>query len=148
MRFMNRWEIDEASDDFAQHPVLGPATRTLRNLRDCADNNSDGWAHWPKPSRAADKLITMIADARLHTIRVDLDIADVDLSPARLRNALAPIKSFRTRTGLEFAICESLAEVEALNASEADTRKRAQIALAQQISNEYGVSFTPEPEDS
>ena len=58
--FMNTWEIDEAVDLFRTHPLLGPATRTLANLRDHADHNSDGWAYWPKPARAAKQLQELI----------------------------------------------------------------------------------------
>ena len=60
MRFMNHWDIDEACQRWANHPVLGPASQTMRNLRDVADANSDGWAYWPKPARSAAKLMELI----------------------------------------------------------------------------------------
>lgn len=108
MRFMNVYEIDEAGRRYAQHPVLGPATRTLTALRDAADANSDGWAYWPKPARSAAKLMALIEGddhpEGARGARFDPDRADV--TPAMLRAALRPIKAFRTRSGLSFEIAE------------------------------------------
>ena len=44
MRFMNEYEIDDRAKQFAEHPLLGPATRTMVSLRDWTNRNSDGWA--------------------------------------------------------------------------------------------------------
>ena len=97
MRFMNTWEIDEARTLYARHPVLGPATETLANLRDAADANSDGWCYWPKPARAAAKLMELIERERF--------VSERDEATEReLRKALAPIKAFRTRSGINFEI--------------------------------------------
>lgn len=95
MKFMNSIEIDNAVWRYADHPVLGPATQTLANLRDAADENSDGWAYWPKPARAARLLMELI----------DQDPFDgADATPEKLRKAYAPLKAFRTRTGIVFEI--------------------------------------------
>lgn len=103
MQFMNGWEIDDAQHRFQDHPVLGPATRTLAALRDAANANSDGWAYWPKPARSAAKLMTLIQGDGTSQFRFgDRD----DATPAALRAALVPIKSFRTRSGLDFKIYE------------------------------------------
>jgi hypothetical protein len=103
MKFMNGWEIEDARARYADHAVLGPATQTLANLRDCADSNSDGWAYWPKPTRAARKLMEMIEPSD-YPWRFDDERKDVTV--AKLRQAYAPIKAFRTRTGLAFEIVE------------------------------------------
>jgi hypothetical protein len=100
--FMNTWEIDEAVQTFAGHPVLGPAARTLANLRDAADENSDGWAYWPKPARAAAKLQDMLYRATLQRYRQERNY--VEPTMAEYLQALAPIKAFRTRTGIQFDI--------------------------------------------
>ena len=100
MLFMNSWEIDAAVSQWRAHPVLGPASRTLANLRDAADANSDGWAYWPKPCRAAAKLQTLLQDADREW-RVG---ADVSATPAAYRAALQPVKAFRTHSGLAFQI--------------------------------------------
>lgn len=102
MRFMNTYEVDEALERYAGHPVLGPATRTLASLRDATNANSDGWAYWPKPVRAAAKLMALIEGER--ESRWDRERADA--TPERLRKALAPVKAFRTRSKLAFEIYE------------------------------------------
>lgn len=94
MRFMNTYDIDNAVDRYEDHPTLGPATRTLRNLRDAADGCSDGWCYWPKPARAAAKLMELIeGDGTWNAIHSASERA----TPAAVRKALAPIKAFRTR---------------------------------------------------
>lgn len=100
MRFMNTYDIDDAAQRFANHPVLGPATQTLANLRDAADANSDGWAYWPKPARAAAKLMDLIETAKLDWYRG----GEPKTTEAQLRKAYAPLKALRTRTGLDFEI--------------------------------------------
>lgn len=95
MKFMNTWEIENAVSRYAGHPVLGPATRTLDNLCQYANENSDGWAYWPKPARAAAKLMAFIESDRT-----------TSATRAAYRQALAPIKAFRTRQQAEFDIEE------------------------------------------
>lgn len=106
MRFMNYFEIfeiPEAAVRYRDHPVLGPATRTLDNLRRWADANSDGWAYWPKPARAAAKLMELIEGDGTWQARQNPDErATADAYKAALR----PIKAFRTRQGADFEIVE------------------------------------------
>jgi hypothetical protein len=105
MMFMNTWEIDDAVRTFADEPVLGAAARTLANLRDAADENSDGWAYWPKPCRAAAKLQGLLEAAVTNQYRQDRSY--VSPTAADLRKALSPVKAFRTRSGLDFEIEEA-----------------------------------------
>lgn len=102
MRFMNDYDIDLACQRFAQHPVLGPATRTLANLRDAANDNSDGWAYWPKPARSAAKLMELIERDRRDAAYRYSDRPDATV--AEYRKALVPVKAFRTRSGIDFEI--------------------------------------------
>ncbi len=119
MRFMNAYEIDDAQARYRDHPILGPATATLANLRDMADSNSDGWCYWPKPARAASRLMEMITRDGTSRYRFDDEREDVTL--AELRKAYAPIKAFRTRCGIDFEIVEpekpTRAEIEREEAS-------------------------------
>lgn len=104
MRFMNEYEVSDRQTFYRDHPVLGPATRTLTNLVDAANANSDGWCYWPKPARAAAKLMELIerdGGARWNSGERD------DATVAELRKAYAPIKAFRTRTGIAFDIVEA-----------------------------------------
>lgn len=102
MRFMNEYEIEDCQRIYSGHPVLGPATRTLANLCNAANANSDGWCYWPKPARAAAKLMELIE--RDGTARYRFDDERADATVAELRKAYTPIKAFRTRSGIAFEI--------------------------------------------
>ena len=93
MNFMNDFEIDEALVQFHNEPVLGAAAKTLANLRDVANANSDGWAYWPKPARSANKLMRLLQTAR----RSD---GPWCATAAEVRAAYGPIKGFLTRENL------------------------------------------------
>jgi hypothetical protein len=99
---MNRWDIESAQRRYADHPILGPASRTIANLAAAADANSDGWCYWPKPARSAAKLMELIE--RDGTSRYHYDPVRADATAAELRKAYAPIKAFRTRSGIDFEI--------------------------------------------
>ena len=96
--FMNDYDIDDALRATQGDPVLGPAARTLANLRDCANANSDGWASWPKPSRAAAKLIAILEGVRRND--------DKKVTRGEVRKAYTPIRAFLTRQGLQCEIVE------------------------------------------
>lgn len=98
---MNRWEVEDAADRHVQHPILGPATQTLRNLMEWTDRNSDGWPYWPKPVRAAAKLIELIE--RSHPYHRPQQEATIEEYKAALR----PIKAFRTRQDADFVIVDA-----------------------------------------
>lgn len=105
MRFMNEWEVEEAAERYAAHPVLGPATATLRNLMRWTNRNSDGWPYWAKPTRAAARLMELIE--RDGTSRYRFDDEREDATVVEYQAALRPIKAFRTRQGADFAIVEA-----------------------------------------
>jgi len=99
MRFMNRWDIDRAVAIYDRHPILGPASQTLQNLERWTDEHSDGWAYWPKPVRAAKKLMELLDR--------DPRYGEDDVTVAEYKAALRPIKSFRTRYAGDFDIVEA-----------------------------------------
>jgi hypothetical protein len=88
MMFMNEWDIRETARRYAAHPALGPATTFLLEFMEEVNAHSDGWPYWSPPVRSAAKLMALIntRDPRLVT-------------PAHVRRALGPIKSFMTRRG-------------------------------------------------
>jgi hypothetical protein len=106
--YMNHHDIAQALERYADHPVLGPASFTLTAVANAADHNSDGWAYWPKPVRAARQLIELIGSTRDY---LD-DRQRPDATPERLERAYRPLKAFRTRTGIQFRIytAEDLAQ--------------------------------------
>src|SRR5262245_30255423 len=102
MRFMNEWDIAQADRAWSDHPILGPAVRTLDNLRRWTNQNSDGWGDWPKACRAAARLMEMIERDGTSTYKYDSERPDVTVE--EYRRALQPIKAFRTRHGATFEI--------------------------------------------
>src|SRR3954470_4210719 len=107
MRFMNDYDIANAVHRYQTHPVLGPAVLTLANLAVWADQHSDGWHSWPKPARAAAKLMEMIERDGTSQWR---SATRPDVTYLELKRALAPVKAFRTRQHADFEIVEELAE--------------------------------------
>lgn len=103
MRFMNELDIEDAVRRWWDHPILGPAVRTLDNLQSAANKMSDGWAYWPKSARAAAKLMELIERDGTSQYRHG-DRPDVTME--EYRKALRPIKAFRSRYGLSFLIDE------------------------------------------
>lgn len=90
---MNEYEIEEAAERHARHPVLGPATRTLAGLMAWTNTNSDGWPYWRKPRQAAAKLMALIEAASWR--EGDLRYAEPTVDACKA--ALRPVKAFRTR---------------------------------------------------
>jgi hypothetical protein len=100
---MNDYDIQIATQRYGTHEILGPAIKTLNNLVEWTNQNSDGWAYWPKPARAAGKLMELIDGPGTHRYG---DRRREDVTIAEYRKALAPIKAFRTRQGADFQIEE------------------------------------------
>ncbi len=93
MMFLNEYEVDEYLRMFGgDQPNLQQAAEALNRLMWWADANSDGWAYWPKPARAARKL-QMLLDGK--------SSCSPDVSGAELKAALTPIKAFLTRQGVD-----------------------------------------------
>jgi hypothetical protein len=87
MIYMNRYDIDNAVQQYGKDTVLGKAARFLADYRVEVDANSDGWAYWHAPVKAASKLIQMFDHPTLAT-------------EAEFKRALTPIRSFYTKIGL------------------------------------------------
>jgi len=96
MYFMNEWEIDSKKEQYEDHPILGPATRLLSDLRDLVNNNSDGWSYWKAGINSAKKLMTLIDDAGK-----DFGRREGLVTIEQVKKAMTPIKSFCTRHNLK-----------------------------------------------
>ena len=103
MMFMNEYEIKNASFVWCTHPILGPATQTLMNLMDWTNSNSDGWPYWQKPCRAASKLMELLQGDGSPFYSYELPS---NITEREYKQALKPIKSFRTRFNADFEIVE------------------------------------------
>ena len=104
MRYMAEYQIIEHANniDADEFPNLARAAHTLRNLMRWTNSNSDGWAYWQKPGRAASKIVDALENYTAHRYNG----TEVDLSDADLRKALAPVKAFMTRYNREHAAGE------------------------------------------
>ena len=94
MRFMNDWDLDEAARHYGDQPNRMRLIEAVDALRAWADNNSDGWAYWPKPARAATRAMEAIQGDGTNSA-FDRD----DLLPGEVTVALRPIRAFLTRQG-------------------------------------------------
>ena len=99
MRFMNDFDLDSARRRFTRSGVVPnrlALVLVVDNLREWADDHSDGWAYWPKPARAADKAMSHIDSTAYpeYQRREDEDITD-----AQMKDAVRPIRAFLTRHG-------------------------------------------------
>lgn len=111
MRWMNDDDIERSAHQHRHHQLLGLATRQLVILESWTNSHSDGWCYWPKPARAAARLMELIQGVpfercpncyRVGSHEYMCDRPDV--TKAALIKALAPIKAFRTRQGADFEL--------------------------------------------
>jgi hypothetical protein len=94
--WMNEGEIEQAMERFQSHPVLGKGARFLGAFRDEVNAHSDGWAHWPLPGKAADKLMTLLYT---HLWAHTMWPRPSEPTFADLKKAYVPIRAFYTRVG-------------------------------------------------
>ena len=96
--WMNEYEIEDAAHRWSDHPLMGPATRTLTGLVDAVNGCSDGWPYWRAPSRAAAKLQELItAHDRWERTEFQRPREGEEATPAKLQAAYTQLKAFRTR---------------------------------------------------
>ena len=86
MKYMNQSEATQALARNTNNPVKLRAVLTLMRLMNLVNDNSDGWAYWGPPVRAARKLMEFIEN-----------VPDAEATEAKLKQAYSPIKAFLTR---------------------------------------------------
>lgn len=94
--YMNDMDMDRAVTRFIQASKpnrLGLALM-VRNLAEWTNENSDGWAYWPKPGRAASKAIALIES---RTWAENQKQEENDITDAEMLAAARPVKAFLTR---------------------------------------------------
>lgn len=96
MKYMNDYDIARARQRFtlASKPNRLAAAIVVEHLAEWADRNSDGWCYWPKPVRAAARLIDLIES---RTYAENQAQESVDATDAELAAAVRPVKAFLTR---------------------------------------------------
>ena len=99
MRFMNDYDLDSARRryDPAVTPNRAYLVAAVSALMDWTNRNSDGWAYWPKPVRAAARAMELIASTTTaeNTRRETEDATDAETAAA-----IRVIRSFLTRQGV------------------------------------------------
>ena len=94
MKFINTYQIDDLVRSGRGGDIFRKAVRLLADLRDLADAISDGWHSWPKPARAANRLVELV---ETHQPSPRNGWRATEPTPAELKKAVVPIKSFITR---------------------------------------------------
>lgn len=100
MTWLNRYEVEDYIRRAQHHhyPIAEKACLILNELVRWTDSHSDGWSSWPKPGRAAAKLM----DALYYRFGSAWDKRiQRDLTEAELRTLLTPIRSFLTRHNVD-----------------------------------------------
>jgi hypothetical protein len=94
---MNEDDIDEAVRRYEPGSNRAYLTAVVSALRDWTNGNSDGWAYWSKPYRAANRAMALIESTTWEeTMRREQE----DATDAEVAAALRPIKAFLTREGV------------------------------------------------
>jgi hypothetical protein len=83
---MNESEVVDAVRRHRDSPIKLRAVLTLTRLMNLVNDNSDGWAHWAPPVRAARRLMEFIQKTPA-----------AQATEAELKKAYAPVKAFLTR---------------------------------------------------
>lgn len=95
MKYWNEYDIEYAYGRFERScaPVAMTGALIVARLASWTNQNSDGWAYWLKPVRAAKNLLELLDSLDRY--------APVDITPSQLKKACTPIKSFLTRQGVD-----------------------------------------------
>ncbi len=89
--WMNQAEIEWVSERTHTCPNVRKGVRLLRRLVEAVNEQSDGWAYWSAPSKAADKLMDLVRNATELHCNATGTISDADL-----RKAITPIRTMVT----------------------------------------------------
>ncbi|GAW54778.1 hypothetical protein PD653_2192 [Nocardioides sp. PD653] len=100
MRFMNEYDLEFARRRFGRGrtPSRAYLAAVVTQLADWADANSDGWAYWPKPTRAAAGAMSLIDS---FTFQENERQESVDVSESDVRDAVRPIRTFLEHHGAD-----------------------------------------------
>jgi hypothetical protein len=101
MLYMNDYDLAYAARRFGRGwssntPNRAALVAHVDALRRWADDNSDGWAYWPKPARAARRAMELIQST---TNAANYAQEREDITDREFREALRPIKAFYKRHG-------------------------------------------------
>jgi hypothetical protein len=90
--FMNQAEIEYAHSRNHACPNVRKGIQLLYRLMQAVNDQSDGWAYWHAPSRAAEQLQTLLKTAG----NLSYDTHGT-ITTAQLKKAITPIRAMVTR---------------------------------------------------
>lgn len=90
--FMNQHEIEWAAQQQHTCPNVRKGVRLLKRLMEAVNEQSDGWAYWSAPHKAADQLIELLRGAGNLSYGTHGKISDTDF-----RKAVAQIRAMCTK---------------------------------------------------
>ena len=100
-KWLNEYEVEEYHQRYANGPDtpkhIKAAIRSLSDLVEWTNSNSDGWPYWCKPAQAASKLCEVL---QRHHHYAWLGRGE-PVSLSDVKAALKPVKAFRTRQGAQ-----------------------------------------------
>lgn len=102
MSYMSWHEITTAARWWRTHPVLGPASATLKALRDASGSLPEHWAYFGAPAKAGSALAELIQGN--DNARYDRP----DATPDAPHAALQPVIAFRSARNLDFPVTETM----------------------------------------
>ena len=100
MRYMNDYDLDFARKRFGRGstPNRLALVMVVDQLREWTDENSDGWAHWVKPRRAAERAMEHIDSST----NAENDVQErEDITELEMRRAAQTIRTFLARERVE-----------------------------------------------
>jgi hypothetical protein len=78
--WMNQYEIDAAAHAFHECPNVRKGVALLKALAESVNQQSDGWAYWRAPSKAAEKLMQLLQTAGNLSYGTHASITEADLA--------------------------------------------------------------------
>jgi len=88
---MNQGDIEMAASNRHDCPNVRKGFRLLHSLLMAVNSQSDGWAYWSAPSKAADKLMTLLRTAG----NIWYDTSGT-ITASELKSAISPIRRMVT----------------------------------------------------
>jgi hypothetical protein len=89
--WMNQYDIEMLASNNHACPNVRKGVKLLHALMESVNNQSDGWAHWHAPSKAAEKLMALLRTAG----NIWYDTRGT-ITEQQLKEAVTPIKRMVT----------------------------------------------------
>lgn len=101
MKYWNEYDFGVKYRNAELFPNRSEGIEVVFRLAEWTNRNSDGWAYWTKPRRAALRLMDLLDEQ--DEKHYGGGSPPEDVSSADLRKAYTPIRSFLTRHGVDHA---------------------------------------------